>query len=288
MLAGCQVGVCGVGLLGGSVAARLSSRGMRVLGWDPDPEVLAFARDRGYLSEAAESPEALGAASDLLVLGAPLGRLAEAGRGLAAGTRGTLKGVFDLGSSKVSVGRELASLWGDRYAGLHPLTGREGGSVRRASGDLFEGCLCALVPFPQTAPEVVRLGRALGESLGAQVREVGPEAHDALAASGSHLPLLAASALALAADQGRREYPDLPPLAAGGYRDGTRMAESPPWLLGDLWETNRGELLRALDRYILVLQEFRSLSASEAQAWAVRAREVRRKTMGEIPGRWSA
>lgn len=288
MLAGCQVGICGVGLLGGSVAARLSSRGMTVRGWDPDPEVLDFARERGFLAEGTDSPEALAQASDLLVLAAPLGRLGEAGRLLAAGSGKALKGVFDVGSSKVAVGRELAALWGDRYAGLHPLAGREGGTVRRASADLFEGCLCTLVPFPDTAREVRDLGRELGEALGARVQEMGPAEHDALAAWGSHLPLLAASALALAAEEGRREHPDLPPLAAGGYRDGTRMAESPPWLLADLWETNGVELRRALDRYIVVLEAFRDLAPQDVWAWAERAREARRRTMGEIPGRWRA
>ncbi len=288
MLAGCQVGICGVGLLGGSVAARLSSRGMTVRGWDPDPEVLDFARERGFLAEGTDSPEALAQASDLLVLAAPLGRLGEAGRLLAAGSGEALKGVFDVGSSKVAVGRELAALWGDRYAGLHPLAGREGGTVRRASADLFEGCLCALVPLPDTAREVRDLGRELGEVLGARVQEMGPEEHDALAAWGSHLPLLAASALALAVEEGRREHPDLPPLAAGGYRDGTRMAESPPWLLADLWETNGVELRRALDRYIVVLEAFRDLAPQDVWAWAERAREARRRIMGEIPGRWRA
>src|SRR5262249_3976115 len=104
------------------------------------------------------------------------------------------------------------------FVGAHPLSGSERRGVAHARAELFEGRPCVLTPTPRTSPERLRRAREFWAALGCRVMEMGPAEHDEILAYTSHLPHATAAALASTVPV------EWLPLAAGAYRDGTRVA----------------------------------------------------------------
>jgi prephenate dehydrogenase len=106
------------------------------------------------------------------------------------------------------------------------------------------------------------LAEELAEALGARPLRLDPTTHDARVAAVSHLPQLAASALALTVEEERLRFPDaLPRMAAGGYRDATRVAACPPWLGSDMVGANAPEIRRLVRRFRIHLESLLEESA---------------------------
>ncbi|MCF7936645.1 MAG: prephenate dehydrogenase/arogenate dehydrogenase family protein [Synergistales bacterium] len=273
-LEGCHVGIAGLGLIGGSMAAALARGGREVSGWDIDRTVTDRALERRIITRSAPTLEALAAGTDLLVLAAPIRRLVPLGRQAAsAGNRP--RALFDVGSVRAGVSDELGSLWGDRHLGFHPMAGRERGGIDNADAALFRGATVALVPSGATSPETLQLGKELAAALDARWLQVSPERHDRITACVSHLPMLVASALALTAGGELEALPELPALAGGGFRDTTRVASGPSWLAADVWERN-GEAIGAVLRELTgLLERMRRASPQEIEALCDRAGAIR-------------
>src|SRR5262249_22685474 len=108
------------------------------------------------------------------------------------------------------------------FVGAHPLAGSERSGVRAARVGLFDGRVCVLTPTPQTSRDRLEQARAFWSDLGCRLVEMSPEAHDDALALPSPLPHAVAAALAASVP------PELLPLAAGAYRDGTRVAAADP------------------------------------------------------------
>lgn len=289
-LADCHVGIDGLGLIGGSIASALRRDGKArsVRAWDTDPETLRFAREEGLIDIATPSLEDLAKTCDLLLLAVPLGRIAEEARRAHGAPGESLKAVMDVGSAKAAVEEQLTPLFGERYLGFHPMAGGEKSGVRNASPDLFRNAACALVPGNKTSPEVLRLGRELAAALGCETLQLGPAEHDTITACTSHAPILVALAMALAAGETREAHPKLPMLAAGGFRDTTRMASNPPWLAADVWAGNRKAIGAVLDRLIEKLNHLKNMSPGEMLEMAEKAKEARETILAEGTGRWKA
>lgn len=266
-----RVAILGLGLMGGSLALALRDAGvaMRVVGYDRTPEVATRACTRGMVDEASFSvAEAVGGA-DLVVLAVPVvterALLEQAIPHLTAGAI-----VTDLGSTKravVSWAEEL--LPPDvHFVGGHPMAGRELSGLDASDATLYRGAVWCLTPTPQADRAAVQRLSSLIATLGASPVLLDADRHDYLIAGVSHLPILAAAGLVrtLARDAG---WADLMLLAAGGFRDTTRVASGDPRMARDICLTNRDEILRWLDVYLATLQELRGMvAATEADAGA--------------------
>jgi prephenate dehydrogenase len=119
------------------------------------------------------------------------------------------------------------------FVGAHPIAGSERKGVAHARADLFEGRVCVLTPTARTPPERRDRARRFWELLGCRTLEMAPDDHDAALARTSHLPHAVAAALAAAVPA------ELLALAAGAYRDGTRVAGSDPDLWAGIFLENR-------------------------------------------------
>jgi prephenate dehydrogenase len=139
------------------------------------------------------------------------------------------------------------------------MAGSEQDGLDGADADLFVGATWVLTPTERTDPDGFQDVRALVRSFGAEVLAVTPADHDALVAMVSHVPQLAATTLMDVAARRGEEHATLLRLAAGGFRDMTRIAASAPGIWSDICVANGDAIVRALDDYLTALQQVRSL-----------------------------
>lgn len=286
----CHVGVAGVGLIGGSIAAALLRRGAvsQITGWDREGASLDLALEKGILTGAASTPQELVSDVDILILALPIRDLVPVSRELLPLAGEGLKAVFDVASVRACVGEDLADIWGERHMGFHPMAGKEKGGVANASADLFEEATVVLIPSEGTAREVPDLGRELASGMGARSIVLDGEKHDEIVACVSHLPMLVASALSLVAGERMEDLPDLPALAAGGFRDTTRVASGPAWLVSDVKARNGQAIGAVLDRLITLLQVMGEASPDEIERLAEKARDAREAVLAGVSRRWTS
>jgi prephenate dehydrogenase len=226
--------VVGLGQLGGSLAAALAGAGRPVSGWDVDPAARDAAEDRGVRI----SQELTG----VVVLAVPLPVMGRALDGLRIDPGAT---VTDLGSVKVPVLAELGAGLGDRFVGGHPMCGTERSGHAAVDPGLFTGARWALCLEPGTDLRRWLRVAEIALAVGAEVVPVTAAEHDDAVAAVSAVPHLLAAALAAAAGQAG---PLALSLAAGSFRDGTRVIGSDPAFVTALVEGNAGPTAAALDR----------------------------------------
>jgi len=251
----------GAGYIGGSVAlaARRAGLAARVIGYDQDPAAAATARERGILDEAAATPEEAVAGAALVVLAAPVGSLGALASRIARAVSPEAL-VIDVGSVKGAVIAAVeAAMPTGRFVGCHPIAGNERSGPSAADPGLFRDRICFVCPGGRASPAAVDQATAFWQALGARVLPIAPEPHDAAMAAVSHLPHVAAFALAASLSQRLPELQKVGPAAASttSLRDTTRIAGSSPAVWRDIFLENRAHLLplvRALEGQVGALR----------------------------------
>jgi prephenate dehydrogenase len=239
--------VVGTGLIGGSIGLALRAQGWRVTGRDLDDSRAARAVELGALDDVGDDPDA-----EITFVATPVGSI-------AAEARAALRGqgvVTDVGGVKAPI---VAGVADPRFVGGHPMAGSEQEGVDGADPSLFEGATWVLTPTDDTDAESYSLVRAVVSSLGAEVVAIRPEHHDALVAVVSHLPHLTAAALMQLAASGAEEHAAMLRLAAGGFRDMTRVASGHPGIWPDICAENREAIVASIDRLQGALTQMRFL-----------------------------
>jgi prephenate dehydrogenase len=267
------VAVIGAGLIGGSIALACRGAGVeRVVITDLDPAVRERARERGLADEVADDVATAVADADLVVAAIPTPAVAEV-LALAAAHAPTTALLTDASSLKRQVTGDVeARLRGmgvdpGRYVGGHPMAGSERSGPEAADGTLFQGATWVLTPTTATRDATLHAVSALLRRFGARVLALSPERHDQLVAIVSHLPQVAASALAaVAADAVEASGETVLAVAGGGFRDTTRIAASDPELWLPILGGNRAAVLAALDHYRDRLDGLRAAIAAEDDA----------------------
>ena len=253
------VAILGPGLIGGSLALALAERGLakRLMIYARSPRALDAIRTAGVDAELTGNPGEAVRDADVVVLCVPI----EAMAGLVREFRGALKPgalVTDVGSVKGSVDRDLAPLLEDRalWIGSHPMAGSEQAGFAAARPDLFDGATVILTPTKRTSRDAHRRAEKFWTALGSNLAVLPPEKHDRLVAAISHIPHLIAAALVNHAVV----FGDLD-LAAGGFRDTTRVASGSPELWTEILLANREavgdqleDLIRSLEAIRLALK----------------------------------
>ena len=145
--------------------------------------------------------------------------------------------------------------------GGHPMTGKETAGYSSAESGLYEGSPWVLTPLARTTPETVSLATELVTAIGALPITLEPVRHDRLVAAISHLPFLLASALVHTVNDSGASDSAVWELAAGGFRDTSRVAASDTQMFLDILMTNRSAVLAQLDALDGHLQEMRTLLA---------------------------
>ncbi|NJP40316.1 prephenate dehydrogenase [Oscillospiraceae bacterium HV4-5-C5C] len=268
--------ILGLGLIGSSLARAFKQRAAeltgRVIVYDRKPEVLRQALADGSADEAYQLDQMDSAGTDFTPLkdcGAvfictPVAVIPRLAQAVAARTAAL---ITDVGSVKAPL---LTQLEGLRYIGGHPMAGSERVGYACGRASLFEDAIYVFCPpagreqDPQVLADTAWLS-ALAAAIGASPLVLAAERHDEAVAAISHLPHVVASGLVNTA-VGRQD--DLRQrLAAGGFRDITRIASSDPELWSGICLQNRGPLLRQLAACIRQLDDFRhALTERDAEA----------------------
>jgi len=270
-----QLTICGIGLIGGSLAITARKRGLveRIVALGRTQNNLDLAIERGLADFATRDPAEAAAGADLVMLATPVMTFPAT---LAAMIPHLPPAaiVTDVGSVKSWVVREIEPLLGPEMAfvGVHPVAGKETTGAGAAEEGLFADRRVIVTPSARSTPDAIERIEALWRATGARLERMAPGEHDAILARASHLPQIAASALAAAlADEyvGSRWAAGF---GAGGLRDTTRIAASSAEMWRDICLTNREAIAAALKLYRDALGEFaRAVDAGDQAALTARA-----------------
>lgn len=242
--------VIGVGLIGGSVGMALRQAGWHVVGVDRDDDRLAAAVEAGAIDEAGELGEC-----DLAFVATPVNAVAEL---VSAALDAGAAVVTDVGSVKGPIAAEVDD---PRFVPGHPMAGSEQDGLAGAFADMFSGAMWVLCPTDRTDDAAFAEVRGVVASLGAQVIVMPPDRHDTLVAVVSHVPHLTAATLMRLADGRAEEHRSLLRLAAGGFRDMTRIAAGHPAIWPAICAQNQAAITDVLDELIRELTGLRDVVA---------------------------
>lgn len=235
--------IIGVGLIGGSIGLAIRSRGLasRVVGVGRNPRTLEQARANGVVDEVSTDLAAGVAEADVVVVCTPVSQIPHDVRRVAeiAGPRVL---ITDAGSTKRRIIEAVEShpTGAEVFVGAHPIAGSERSGAAHARADLLHDRVCVLTPTARTPRDRLDRAREFWSELGCRVVEMNPTQHDEVLAFTSHLPHALAAALALSVP------PEWHALAAGAFRDGTRVAAAETGLWTAVFRDNRGPILKAL------------------------------------------
>lgn len=279
--AGRPVCVLGLGLIGGSIMRATAATGREVFGYNRSVEGAQGARSDGF-DATTELADALARAADtdaLIVLAVPMPALPT----MLAHIRELAPNcpLTDVTSVKTAVLDSVASAGLlARFVGGHPMTGTAQSGWGAGHGGLFIRAPWVVSVDDHVDPEVWSMVMTLALDCGALVVPAKSDEHDAAAAVISHLPHLLAEALAVAA----AEVPLAFAVAAGSFRDATRVAGTAPDLVRAMCEGNSGQLLPAADRVIELLCRARdSLACNNSVAELAEAGHAARTRYDSFP-----
>lgn len=277
----------GVGYIGGSAAMAAHRAGMvaHIVGFDPDPEALKIALARGVIHTAVKSATEAVADVDLVLLAAPVGALDALAMTIAPFLDANTL-ILDVGSVK----RNLVEGTGLRLSkgqlvGCHPMAGAEFVGVGAADSTIFQGRLCYLCPSSGATSKSIEVAKQFWESLGSSTEIINPSLHDRLMAAQSHLPHVAAFALAAALSDEVAFLEEHGSSPTTSLRDTTRIAASSPTVWRDILLANATELLPLVHRLGRAVMELESAMIAgnpvALQALLTKAQESRRRLVKE-------
>ncbi len=262
-----RAGVIGTGLVGGSIAGGLTDAGWDIVGYDADSEAIEIAMDRGLVTSTTGTLDGLLAEPlDIVIIALPPKATIEILTYLD-----TPQVVMDVAGIKeeiLAVARHLP-----KFVGTHPMAGRETSGPTAASPGLFRGANWVVIEGGASDAT----GRVLDvvETLGATPVFMSSAYHDRAVAAVSHLPQLLAAGLLASAS----ETPEALEIAAGSFRDLTRVAASLPHLWVEILKTNRTAVLEAvagLRTQLAVVESAVAADDDELLAYLTRSFEMRR------------
>ena len=257
------VAVIGLGLIGASLAGALAAKmpGARVFGVDTDAATCAAATDRGWC-DAASGPDDPAFRAfiendcELVVIATPVAAVDDyLARLRDWGYTGVVTDTISTKGHILAAAAELLPAPA-RYVPGHPMAGSEQSGIAGARADLFEGANWILCPDESTVPEDFQHLHELVTGLDARVVSLRREEHDAAVAVVSHVPHMVASSLMQLASAHADDTGSIMRLAAGGFKDTTRIAAGSPKLWCGIAFDNACALKSGLDEMASILGSF--------------------------------
>jgi len=276
--------IIGLGLIGGSLGLALKKFGSGewfITGYSRRQETVKQALQQGAIDRIGIDIHGAVSDAEMVVLATPISAipdvLIEIAPHLKAGCT-----VTDTSSTKEQVQNWAVSSLppGVPFVGGHPMAGKETWGLDVAEPELFEGATYCLVPSPAATPRAIKLVTKMVETIKANPLSISANEHDRLVAGISHLPLVL-SAMLVSVTRKDLSWPQLSKLAAGGYRDTTRLASGNPQMGRDICVTNRKALVTWIDRFLVELTRFKESidkgSSEEIESTLISAKDGRDK-----------
>ena len=234
-----RVAVVGLGLMGGSMAMALRPHATHITGVDLNAQTRAYAVENGIVDDATDDLKAGVHEADTVILSAPVRVVLDIlsnriGSYLRSNTL-----LIDIGSTKADICEAMGRLpIGIQAMGGHPMTGKERSGIEASDGDLYEGAPFVLCETRRTTPATRIRAVAFAEAIGAVPVEMDAQRHDRVVATISHLPYLLSAALMATASKEAAHDEAVWRLAAGGFRDMSRLMGSDIKMMSDITSTN--------------------------------------------------
>lgn len=243
-----NIGIVGLGLIGGSLGLDLRSRGYRIFGVSRRESTCTQAIARGVVDEASVDLAML-ATAEVVFICTPLAAIVSTVEQLIPHLSPSTV-LTDVGSVKAPVVEALAPLWSN-FVGGHPMAGTADSGIEAAVPDLFVLKPYVLTPVATTPKGAVKTVEEIVRSLRATVYHCRPDDHDRAVSWISHLPVMVSAGL-IAACMSETDPNVLQlaqQLASSGFRDTSRVGGGNPELGVMMARYNRRELLRSLQQY---------------------------------------
>ena len=250
----------------------LRERGWHVVGSDNSEPACSAALEVGAVDEIGDAAD-----TEIAFVATPVGSIVETALDVLA--RGTGL-VTDVGSVK---GPVVGAIDNPRFIAGHPMAGSEHSGVRGSRADLFHGAVWVLTPSHDADDANLAAVRTTVSSLGADVVTVNADEHDQLVAVVSHVPHLTAVTLMALADNRSVEHRALLRLAAGGFRDMTRVAAGDPAIWPDICAENSAAIARVLDDFIDRLSSLREQVVGDDRSALLQTLERARSARVNLP-----
>ena len=255
------VAILGLGLMGGSLGLALTRLGYTVIGWNRSPASTEEALRLGAITIPAASLQEAMQGAEIVFVGTTVETIPEIIKNcLPHAAPGTI--FTDMGSIKVQILEKVMEFLPatHHFVAAHPMTGSEQHGVSAADPFLYQNAAYIIIEDPRTAREaidkVVDLLKTIGASI---VKLASGEEHDRIVAMVSHLPHLIAATVAKTAGEEEAKFPGTLNLAAGGFRDTTRVALSSAKLWEGIIFENKAKVLEAITAFQTELAQFKSM-----------------------------
>ncbi len=281
-----EVAIVGLGLMGGSMALALRGQVGSLTGVDPNEDTLAYAIDRGIIDRGTSRLQEGVKDAGTVILAAPVQIILEMLRNRIGSYLRSNTLLLDLGSTKAEICAAMGNLpIGVLAMGGHPMCGKEQSGIEVADATLYQGRPFVLCPPRRTTPAARLRALELVQAVRGEPIEMDPVRHDRQVAGISHLPYLLSAALVRTIAGEAEADSTVWDLAAGGFRDTSRLAASDVRMMSDIIRTNTTAIARLLALYrvqlatleaALIAHDDRQLetmlqAAHEARlSWAVR------------------
>src|SRR3989338_8294647 len=236
-----RITIIGLGLIGGSLALAIKEKKLA-------EEIVGVSRRRSTIDRAIKNKIVDSATldlkdgvkdSDLVVIAAPVLKIVDIAKHITPFLK---KGAIltDAGSTKrcIVANIEKIGFKGADFIGSHPIAGSEKSGIKSADKDLFKNACCILTKSNYTNPKAIGKVKKFWENLGIEVIIMRPQMHDKALSKISHLPHAVSASLVNSVGQSRLD------LAAGGFKDATRVASGEPELWRDIFLTNKDNLIK--------------------------------------------
>ena len=267
-----NIGIVGLGLIGGSLGLDFKKLGHQILGVSRQQRTCQLAIERGVVDQASVNLKLL-AKADIVFICTPIAAIAPTVQQLILYLSPETI-LTDVGSVKQAVVEQVAPLWSN-FVGGHPMSGTADSGIEAAQSNLFSGNPYVLTPIETTPPAAVKIVEGIVRSLTTKVYFCCPEDHDQAVAWISHLPVMISANLidACMSETDPAVLKLAQQLSSSGFRDTSRVGGGNPELGVMMARYNREALLRSLTSYHHNLDQL--IKLVECQDWQALAEKLR-------------
>ncbi|QOR65903.1 prephenate dehydrogenase [Cytobacillus suaedae] len=274
--------VIGLGLIGGSIALAMKDEyNCKLIGYDLNQDRLRLAKSLNVIDDSVFSIEEGAEIADLIIIAVPVTETIAVLRQLAKIQMKSGALITDVGSTKKVIVDEACSVLPDYvdFVGGHPMAGSHKSGVEAAKKDLFENAFYVLTPTSKTSESAISTLEKWLACTRSTIVKMSAEEHDHVAGVVSHFPHIIASSLVEHAEIYHQETPIIQDLAAGGFKDITRIASSNPKMWSDILLHNREGILQQFEVWMKqmnrIQESIRNSSRDEIFHFFEHAKEFR-------------
>lgn len=269
-----NIGIIGLGLLGGSLAKafkKANAQNSYIIGSDADITTLMKAKEEGIIDHDAAGIDDSFSSCAVIFICTPVAYIPKVVQQLIPYISKDCI-ITDVGSTKYKIIEEINTILDDHHSpayfvGGHPMAGSENSGYDFSKAHLFQNAYYILTPRGNTPDFIVFILKKLVERIGAIPILLSPTYHDFATASVSHVPHIIAAGLVHLIKDSDGESNHLHTLAAGGFKDITRIASSDPNLWHDICISNKNQILKILKRYLAILEDATESIEKEDNKW---------------------